>query len=146
MRARRSRWKIENETFNTLKSFDNLEHSYRHGKTWLGSLIPAIMLLEYLVENVLNLFCPVHRAVRVTFHARTEMWKIMCAFILTGHPRRLGGPLAQSGPEAVLAAGCARPRSVGAIRIHLAASWLEAACGSAARARRRKAAPRRCGR
>ncbi len=88
MRAGRSRWKIENETFNTLKSFDNLEHSYGHGKNWLGSLMPTIMLLEYLVENVLNLCCQVHRAVRTTFHARTEMWKIMCAFILTS---RLGG-------------------------------------------------------
>ena len=33
MRAGRSRWKIENETFNTLKNLGyNLEHNYGHGK------------------------------------------------------------------------------------------------------------------
>ena len=85
MRAGRTRWKVENETFNTLKTFDNLEHSYGHGKNWLGSTMPAIMLLDYLVENGLWLCCRAFQEARKTFHARVAMWESMRSRIQYRH-------------------------------------------------------------
>ncbi len=82
MRAGRSRCRVENEAFDTLKSFDSLEHSYGHGNNRLASVMPTIMLLEYLVENALILCCPVFGAVRRTFHARTAMsWRLKGGFL-----------------------------------------------------------------
>ena len=69
MRAGRARWKVENEAFKSLKTFNNLEHSYGHGKNWLGSPVPAIMLPDCLVENGQRLCCPAFQAMRKAFHA-----------------------------------------------------------------------------
>jgi len=44
----RARWKIENETFNVLKSNGyNLEHSFGHGKQTLASVLVSLNLLAF---------------------------------------------------------------------------------------------------
>src|SRR3954470_7736024 len=44
----RARWKIENETFNVLKTGDyNLEHNFGHGKTTLASVLVVLNLLAF---------------------------------------------------------------------------------------------------
>lgn len=49
----RSRWKIENETFNTLKNQGyNLEHSYGHGKQYLATNFMMLTFLAFLVDQV----------------------------------------------------------------------------------------------
>lgn len=49
----RSRWKVENETFNTLKNQGyHLEHSYGHGKKYLASNFALLMMLAFLVDQV----------------------------------------------------------------------------------------------
>ncbi|MEM1122976.1 MAG: transposase [Bacteroidota bacterium] len=49
----RTRWKIENETFNVLKNQGyNLEHNYGHGKQFLSSLFATLMLLAFLVDQL----------------------------------------------------------------------------------------------
>ncbi len=49
----RSRWKIENETFNTLKTQGyNLEHSYGHGKKYLTSNFMLLTFLAFLVDQI----------------------------------------------------------------------------------------------
>ena len=51
--AGRSRWKIENETFNTLKNQDyNLGHNYGHGKQFLSTIFALIMLLAFFVDQI----------------------------------------------------------------------------------------------
>jgi hypothetical protein len=53
VKTARSRWKIENETFNVLKKQGyNLEHNYGHGKKFLSSLLALIMLLAFLVDQL----------------------------------------------------------------------------------------------
>lgn len=48
----RSRWKIENETFNTLKNQGyNLEHSYGHGKKYLATNFMMLTFLAFLVDQ-----------------------------------------------------------------------------------------------
>lgn len=51
----RSRWKVENENNNTLKTKGyNLEHNYGHGKQHLSSLLAAFNLLAFLFHTVLE--------------------------------------------------------------------------------------------
>ncbi|OAD22725.1 hypothetical protein THIOM_001459 [Candidatus Thiomargarita nelsonii] len=51
MRAGRARWKIENETFNTLKNQGyNLEHNYGHGKQHLATVLAAPLASFYHLE------------------------------------------------------------------------------------------------
>ena len=56
MRAGRARWKIENETFNTLKNQGyNFEHNYGHGNKHLCSVMTMLMLLAFLIDQVQQL-------------------------------------------------------------------------------------------
>jgi hypothetical protein len=53
VRIGRSRWKIENETFNTLKNQGyNLEHSYGHGKKYLATNFMQLTFLAFLVDQI----------------------------------------------------------------------------------------------
>ncbi len=48
MRGGRARWKIENETFNTLKNQGyHFEHNYGHGKKNLPVVLAMVMLLAF---------------------------------------------------------------------------------------------------
>jgi len=53
VRIGRSRWKIENETFNTLKNQGyHLEHSYGHGKKYLATNFMLLTFLAFLVDQI----------------------------------------------------------------------------------------------
>ena len=53
--AGRSRWKIENENNNTLKTQGyRFEHNYGHGKQHLAALLASLTLLEFLAHTVLD--------------------------------------------------------------------------------------------
>jgi hypothetical protein len=54
--AGRARWKIENETFNVLKSNGyNLEHNFGHGKQTLASILVTLNLLAFALHAVAQL-------------------------------------------------------------------------------------------
>lgn len=54
MRAGRGRWKIENETFKTLKeeSTYNIEHNFGHGSRYLSSVFAVLAFLSFLIDQV----------------------------------------------------------------------------------------------
>lgn len=53
MRIGRSRWKIENETFNTLKNQGyNFEHNFGHGEKNLCTVFVNLMMLAFLVDQL----------------------------------------------------------------------------------------------
>lgn len=53
MRAARSRWKIENETFNTLKNQGyQAEHNFGHGKKNLCTIFSFLMMLAFLMDQI----------------------------------------------------------------------------------------------
>ena len=55
VRGGRSRWKIENETFNTLKNQgDHFEHNYGHGNQNLSVVFSMLMRLTFLVDQTGN--------------------------------------------------------------------------------------------
>ena len=52
MQGGRARWKIENETFNTLKNQGyEFEHNYGHGKENLSTVLAYTMMLAFLVDQ-----------------------------------------------------------------------------------------------
>ena len=55
MRGGRARWKIENETFNTLKNQGyHFEHNYGHGEQHLSVVFAMLMMLAFLVDQTNN--------------------------------------------------------------------------------------------
>lgn len=53
----RARWKIENETFNTLKNQGyHFEHNYGHGKHLCG-VMAMLMMLAFLIDQIQMLSC-----------------------------------------------------------------------------------------
>ena len=83
MRAGRSRWKIENETFNTLKKLGyHFEHNYGHGKHYLSTVIGTLTLLAFLLDQVQELCCKVFQAAKNRYHSRTSFWeKLRSSFV-----------------------------------------------------------------
>lgn len=80
IRAARTRWKVENETFNTLKNQGyNLEHNYGHGKQHLSSVFGCLMMLAFLVDQIQEACCRYFQAARGRFFTRTALWKKMQA-------------------------------------------------------------------
>ena len=58
----RARWKIENETFNVLKTGDHrLEHNFGHGKETLASVLVALNLLAFAFHSAAVLAMPAWR-------------------------------------------------------------------------------------
>ena len=53
MRGGRARWKIENETFNTLKNQGyHFEHNFGHGYKYLCSVFAMLMYLAFLIDQI----------------------------------------------------------------------------------------------
>ena len=78
VRAGRSRWKIENETFNTLKNQGyNLEHNYGHGQKHLSSVFASLMMLAFLLDQVQENCCRYFQAARARHSSRTALWNKM---------------------------------------------------------------------
>ena len=65
MRAARARWKIENETFNTLKNQGyHFEHNFGHGNKYLCSVMTMLLLLAFLIDQVQQLCCRTYQKAR----------------------------------------------------------------------------------
>src|SRR5215510_10878380 len=76
MRGGRARWKIENETFNTLKNQgDNFEHNYGHGEQHLSVVFALLMMLAFLVDQVQQLCCPLFQAVWAQLGSKRRLWE-----------------------------------------------------------------------
>ena len=75
-RAGRSRWRGENETFNTLKNQGyRLEHNYGHGQENLTTVLALLMFLAFTIDQIQESCCglfaaAVHRAGR-----RVRLWE-----------------------------------------------------------------------
>lgn len=75
MKGGRSRWKIENQTFNTLKNQDyKFEHNYGHGQQHLSTVLAMLMMLAFLIDQVQEYGCVFFQAARQRFHSRTSLW------------------------------------------------------------------------
>ena len=75
VRGGRSRWKIENETFNTLKNQGyQFGHNFGHGRQNLSTIFAMLMMLAFLVDQTQELCCPLFQAVRKKRITRRSLW------------------------------------------------------------------------
>jgi hypothetical protein len=72
----RARWKIENETFNTLKNQGyHCEHNFGHGQRNLSVVFAMLMMLAFLVDQTQQLCCPLFQAVVAQYRTRRSLWE-----------------------------------------------------------------------
>ncbi len=80
VRGARARWKIENETFNTLKNQGyHLEHNFGHGKEHLSEAFFLLNLLAFLFHQIHELVDELYLKARAHFSARQEYWNAIRA-------------------------------------------------------------------
>jgi hypothetical protein len=84
MRGGRARWKIENETFNTLKNQGyHFEHNYGHGEQHLSVVFAMLMMLAFLVDQAQQLCCALCQAVWAKLGSKRLLWERMRALFYT---------------------------------------------------------------
>ena len=63
--AARSRWKVENENNNSLKTKGyHLEHNFGHGKQNLSMLLATLNIIAFLFHSVLELYNHIYQKIR----------------------------------------------------------------------------------
>jgi hypothetical protein len=71
----RARWRIENETFNTLKNQGyHYEHNFGHGQQNLSVVFAMLMMLAFLVDQTQQICCPVFQAVLKKLGSKRALW------------------------------------------------------------------------
>ncbi|RMD63896.1 transposase [Candidatus Parcubacteria bacterium] len=80
MRGGRARWRMENETFNTLKNQGyHFEHNFGHGYQHLSVVFAMLMMLAFFVDQVQQLCCPLFQAVWAKLGSKRRLWERMRA-------------------------------------------------------------------
>ena len=75
VRGGRARWKIENETFNTLKNQGyQFEHNFGHGQENLSVVFAMLMMLTFLVDQTQERGCALFQAMHKKFTSRRSVW------------------------------------------------------------------------
>lgn len=98
----RARWKIENESFNTLKTKGyNLEHNFGHGQRNLAAVLATMNLLAFAMHTVADLVDEHWKAARAAIGSRKRFfedlraittylvfggWKMLIETLRTGQP------------------------------------------------------------
>ncbi len=76
MRGGRAKWKIENETFNTLKAQDyNLEHNYGHGRQHLTTNLACLTFVAFLINQVEQLACKFFQQALEVKKSKKALWQ-----------------------------------------------------------------------
>ncbi|MBN2258803.1 MAG: hypothetical protein JW704_13470, partial [Anaerolineaceae bacterium] len=78
MQGGRARWKIENETFNTLKNQGyHCEHNFGHGQRYLSVIFALLMMLAFAVDQAQQLACPLFQAAWHKVGSKRRLWERM---------------------------------------------------------------------
>ncbi len=81
MRAGRARWKVENETFNTLKNQGyNLGHNYGLGEKNLSAVFAILMMLAFLIDQAQQLSCWLFQEALEEEGSKQQLWESIRAF------------------------------------------------------------------
>jgi hypothetical protein len=99
VRAGRTRWKVENENNNTLKTKGyNLTHNFGHGKQHLSALLVTLNLLAFVFHTLLELLDSSYQLIRQFLPRKTffndlraltrylcfDSWQALMAFMIQG--------------------------------------------------------------
>ena len=75
-RGGRTRWRIENETYNTLKNQGyHFEHNYGHGYKNLCTVFALLMMLAFLIDQVQQKCNPLFRAAWEKKGPKCDLWE-----------------------------------------------------------------------
>lgn len=78
MRGGRARWKIENETFNTLKNQGyNFSHNYGHGFKNLATILALLMMLAFLVDQIQQGYDKLFRKLWDGLASKRKLWEMV---------------------------------------------------------------------
>jgi hypothetical protein len=81
MRGGRARWRIENETFNTLKNQGyHFGHNYGLGEKHLAGVFTTLMMLAFLVDQIQQHCCKLFRAVWAKLRTKKSLWENLRSF------------------------------------------------------------------
>lgn len=84
MKGGRSRWKIENETFNTLKNQGyQFQHNFGHGHKNLMSVFIYLMMLAFFIDQVQEASCGLFQAALEKTETRKTLWKRLQNYFFT---------------------------------------------------------------
>lgn len=83
MKAGRARWKIENETFNTLKNQGyQFEHNFGHGYKSLSTVFAMLMMLAFLIDQIQELCDILFQQALLKKERKSYLWRdLFCLFI-----------------------------------------------------------------
>ncbi len=77
-RIGRCRWKIENETFNTLKNQGyHIEHNFGHGKKHLSMNFFILNLLAFFMHQIFELTDRLYQECRERFGSKRHLWECL---------------------------------------------------------------------
>ena len=80
MKIGRSRWKIENETFNTLKNQGYcFEHNYGHGSNQLATAFAFLMCLAFQVDQIFQRCNELFKRIWKQAGSKIKLWTILKA-------------------------------------------------------------------
>jgi hypothetical protein len=75
-RGGRARWKIENETFNTLKNQGyHFEHNFGHGYKHLSHIFGLLMFLAFFIDQAQQHCCGLFQAALEKMISKTRLWQ-----------------------------------------------------------------------
>jgi hypothetical protein len=72
----RAKWKIENETFNTLKNQGyHFEHNYGHGSENLSTVLTFLMMLAFFIDQIQQRACGMFQAALQKMRSKKALWE-----------------------------------------------------------------------
>jgi|ERR1700733_511247 len=85
-RGGRARWKIENETFNTLKNQGyQFEHNFGHGYNHLSHVFGLLMFLAFLIDQVQQRCCGLFQDALQKMKRKIRFWQRLRSLFLEFH-------------------------------------------------------------
>lgn len=76
MRAGRSRWKIENEVFNTLANLGyHFKHNFGHGKDHLATMFSYLMLMAFYIDQFVQACSKVFISIEKGVKTKKKLWQ-----------------------------------------------------------------------
>jgi hypothetical protein len=82
MRGGRARWRIENETFNTLKNQGyEFEHNFGHGYRHLSTNFAQLMMLAFAVDQIQEWCCRLYQAARTKLSTKRAFFEMIRVII-----------------------------------------------------------------
>ena len=79
----RAKWRIENETFNTLKNQGyQFEHNFGHGTENLSTVLSMLMMLAFLIDQAEQMCCALFQVAWGAAKSKTRLWELIRSAIL----------------------------------------------------------------